>query len=296
MTHEEYKAQYGAFVQLTEDRLQTLCGRYLPDTARIGQAARYSLLGGGKRVRAVLVLAACRLSGGSVEAAADYAAALEMLHCYSLIHDDLPCMDNDDFRRGKPSCHKAFGEATALLAGDLLLTEAFEAIAGAPVSEAARVRATAALAHGAGSAGMVYGQELDLQYENQPTGEDVLRRVHRNKTGALINAAMQMGAAAADGAEEDCRRLEQFAYDLGLVFQIVDDVLDVTSTSEELGKPVGSDAENHKTTFATLYGPQGAMDLAQKINAEACGRLERAYGERSEFLTALAGSLLRRRT
>ncbi|HJB68891.1 MAG TPA: polyprenyl synthetase family protein, partial [Candidatus Fournierella excrementigallinarum] len=206
------------------------------------------------------------------------------------------CMDNDDFRRGRPSCHKAFGEATALLAGDLLLTEAFEAIAAAPAGETARVRASAALAHGAGSAGMVLGQELDLRYESQPVGEETLRLVHRNKTGALINAAMQMGAAAAEGSEEDCRRLEQFAYDLGLVFQIVDDVLDVTSTSEELGKPVGSDAENNKTTFATLYGPEGAMELAQKINAEACGRLSRAYGERSEFLTALAENLLCRRT
>ena len=291
-----YRQRYDEYLALFNAQIAVCCDRFLPVGSRVCEAARYSLLAGGKRVRAVLCMAACELLGGRAQQAAQLACAVEMLHCYSLIHDDLPCMDNDDFRRGKPSCHKAFGEATALLAGDLLLTEAFEAIAGAPVSEAARVRATAALAHGAGSAGMVYGQELDLQYENQPTGEDVLRRVHRNKTGALINAAMQMGAAAADGAEEDCRRLEQFAYDLGLVFQIVDDVLDVTSTSEELGKPVGSDAENHKTTFATLYGPQGAMDLAQKINAKACGRLERAYGERSEFLTALAGSLLRRRT
>ena len=173
---------------------------------------------------------------------------------------------------------------------------ACEVTAAAPVSETARVRASAALAHGAGSAGMVLGQELDLRYESQPVGEETRRLVHRNKTGALINAAIQMGAAAAEGEEEDCRRLEQFAYDLGLVFQIVDDVLDVTSTSEELGKPVGSDAENNKTTFATLYGPEGAMELAQKINAEACGRLSRAYGERSEFLTALAENLLCRRT
>lgn len=259
-------------------------------------AMRHSLLDAGKRLRAAMVLEFGRLTHASREGAMALACAIEMIHAYSLIHDDLPCMDNDDYRRGKPSCHKAFGEATALLAGDLLLTEAFEVIAAASVSETARVRASAALAHGAGSAGMVLGQELDLRYESQPVGEETLRLVHRNKTGALINAAMQMGAAAAEGGEEDCRRLEQFAYDLGLVFQIVDDVLDVTSTSEELGKPVGSDAENNKTTFATLYGPEGAMELAQKINAEACGRLSRAYGERSEFLTALAENLLCRRT
>ncbi len=291
-----YHQQYDAYLQTFNDRLTTCCDAYLPLGSQVNEAARYSLLAGGKRVRAVLCMAACELLGGEASQAAQLACAVEMLHCYSLIHDDLPCMDNDDYRRGKPSCHKAFGEATALLAGDLLLTEAFEVIAAAPVSETARVRASAALAHGAGSAGMVLGQELDLRYESQPVGEETLRLVHRNKTGALINAAMQMGAAAAEGGEEDCRRLEQFAYDLGLVFQIVDDVLDVTSTSEELGKPVGSDAENNKTTFATLYGPEGAMELAQKINAEACGRLSRAYGERSEFLTALAENLLCRRT
>ena len=291
-----YHQQYDAYLQTFNDRLTVCCDAYLPLGSQVNEAARYSLLAGGKRVRAVLCMAACELLGGEASQAAQLACAVEMLHCYSLIHDDLPCMDNDDYRRGKPSCHKAFGEATALLAGDLLLTEAFEVIAAAPVSETARVRASAALAHGAGSAGMVLGQELDLRYESQPVGEDTLRLVHRNKTGALINAAIQMGAAAAEGCEEDCRRLEQFAYDLGLVFQIVDDVLDVTSTSEELGKPVGSDAENNKTTFATLYGPEGAMELAQKINAEACGRLSRAYGERSEFLTALAENLLCRRT
>lgn len=291
-----YHQQYDAYLQTFNDRLTVCCDAYLPLGSQVNEAARYSLLAGGKRVRAVLCMAACELLGGEAPQATQFACAVEMLHCYSLIHDDLPCMDNDDFRRGKPSCHKAFGEATALLAGDLLLTEAFEVIAAAPVSETARVRACTALAHGAGSAGMVLGQELDLRYESQPVGEETLRLVHRNKTGALINAAMQMGAAAAEGGEEDCRRLEQFAYDLGLVFQIVDDVLDVTSTSEELGKPVGSDAENNKTTFATLYGPEGAMELAQKINAEACGRLSRAYGERSEFLTALAENLLCRRT
>ena len=291
-----YRQRYEAYLELFNAQLTACCDEYLPLGSQVNEAARYSLLAGGKRVRAVLCMATCELLGGQAQQAAQLDCAMEMLHCYSLIHDDLPCMDNDDFRRGKPSCHKAYGEATALLAGDLLLTEAFEVIANAPVDDRARVDACAALAHGAGSAGMVLGQELDLKYENQPVEEETLRLVHRNKTGALINAAMQMGASAAGGNAEDCQRLEQFAYDLGLVFQIVDDVLDVTSTSEELGKPIGSDAENNKTTFATLYGPQGAMELAKKINAEACGRLSRAYGERSEFLTALTENLLCRRS
>lgn len=296
MSEQVFQTRYETYRTAVESYLETLfAGR--PDWRDLYESMRYSLLAGGKRIRPVLALEFARLAGlADWKTALPMACALELVHTYSLIHDDLPCMDNDDYRRGKPSCHKAFGEATALLAGDLLLTEAFEVIAAAPVSETARVRASAALAHGAGSAGMVLGQELDLRYESQPVGEETLCLVHRNKTGALINAAIQMGAAAAEGGEEDCRRLEQFAYDLGLVFQIVDDVLDVTSTSEELGKPVGSDAENNKTTFATLYGPEGAMELAQKINAEACGRLSRAYGERSEFLTALAENLLCRRT
>ena len=291
-----YQQRYDGYLQRFNDTLAACCDVYLPLGSQVNEAARYSLLAGGKRVRAVLCMASCELLGGKAEQAAQLACAVEMLHCYSLIHDDLPCMDNDDFRRGKPSCHKAFGEATALLAGDLLLTEAFEVLSNASLSDAARVAACSALAHGAGSAGMVLGQELDLRYESQPVGEEILRRVHRNKTGALINAAVQMGAAAAGGGEDDRLRLERFAYDLGLVFQIVDDVLDVTSTSEELGKPIGSDAGNNKTTFATLYGPQRAMELAQKINDGACALLEQAYGEQATFLTTLAQSLLRRRT
>ena len=290
-----YQQQYDAYLARFEEELDRCCQELLPLGSQVNQAARYSLLAGGKRVRAVLCMAACQLLGGDDDAAARFACGVEMLHCYSLIHDDLPCMDNDDTRRGKPSCHKAFGEATALLAGDLLLTEAFEALATAPANDTAKARAAFVLAHGAGSAGMVLGQELDLQYEGQPVDEAILRRIHRNKTGALINAAVQLGVAAAGGTQQDAERLAAYAYDLGLVFQIVDDVLDVTSTSEELGKPVGSDAENQKTTFATLYGPLGAMGLAESINQKACARLQGEYGPRADFLTALARQLLQRR-
>lgn len=235
------------------------------EESEVCRAARYSLMGGGKRIRAVLVLSVCDMLGGNMQAAEQFAAAVEMLHCYSLIHDDLPCMDNDDLRRGRPSCHKAFDEATAMLAGDVLLTEAFEVIAMprqmpmsvyGPQRTECRCRA---------ARGMVYGQELDLKYEALAATEEQLRLIHRNKTGALINAAIQMGAAAARADDAQCRALEHYAYGLGLVFQIVDDVLDVTSTPEQLGKPIGSDSENGKTTFVTLYGSRRKLCSLHRI-------------------------------
>lgn len=291
----EYQAQYQKYLEQTASALEKVCGRFLPEESEVCRAARYSLLGGGKRIRAVLVLSVCEMLGGNMAAAEQFAAAVEMLHCYSLIHDDLPCMDNDDLRRGRPSCHKAFGEATAMLAGDVLLTEAFEAIANASASAQACVRAAKALGAGAGSRGMVYGQELDLKYESLAATEEQLRLIHRNKTGALINAAVQMGAAAAEADEEKCKALEAYAYGIGLVFQIIDDVLDVTSTPEQLGKPIGSDSENGKTTFATLYGVQGAMELAGQLNAKTCAELRGRFGEKAAFLEQLAQRLLTRK-
>lgn len=291
----EYQAQYQKYLEQTASALEKVCGRFLPEESEVCRAARYSLLGGGKRIRAVLVLSVCEMLGGNMAAAEQFAAAVEMLHCYSLIHDDLPCMDNDDLRRGRPSCHKAFGEATAMLSGDVLLTEAFEAIANASASAQACVRAAKALGAGAGSRGMVYGQELDLKYESLAATEKQLRLIHRNKTGALINAAVQMGAAAAEADEEKCKALEAYAYGIGLVFQIVDDVLDVTSTPEQLGKPIGSDSENGKTTFATLYGVQGAMELAGQLNAKTCAELRGRFGEKAAFLEQLAQRLLTRK-
>ena len=193
----EYKAQYQEYLRQATAALDTASARFLPEESEVCRAGRYSLLGGGKRIRAILTLSVCDMLGGEMQAAAQFAAAVEMLHCYSLIHDDLPCMDNDDLRRGRPSCHKAFSESTAMLAGDVLLTEAFEVIANAPAAPQVCVAAARALGAGAGSRGMVYGQELDLKYEALAATEEQLRLIHRNKTGALINAAVQMGAAAA---------------------------------------------------------------------------------------------------
>ena len=294
MTQAEYRACFSDWAQKTEQRLVVLCDAYLPEKAKIGQAARYSLLGGGKRVRAVLALASCVLCGVPAEQALDYACALEMLHCYSLIHDDLPCMDNDDFRRGCLSCHKQFGEAIALLAADALVTAAFEVIARAGTSAQSRAQAVAVLAKAGGARGMLYGQELDKQYETISATEQQLRELHAHKTGALIIAATELGCLAGEADEEVCQAVTSYAAELGLVFQIVDDILDVTSTTEELGKPVGSDADLDKTTFVSLYGLEGARQLAFRHNEQALAALQ-GLGELADFLRMLAADLLQRK-
>ena len=296
MSEQVFQTRYETYRTAVESYLETLfAGR--PDWRDLYESMRYSLLAGGKRIRPVLTLEFARLAGlADWKTALPMACALELVHTYSLIHDDLPCMDNDDLRRGKPSCHKAFGEATAMLAGDVLLTEAFEVIANVAAPAIVNVRAAKALGAGAGSRGMVYGQELDLKYEALAATEEQLRLIHRNKTGALINAAVQMGAAAAQANETQCKELEAYAFGIGLVFQIVDDVLDVTGSQEQLGKPIGSDSENGKTTFVTLYGTDGAMELAQKLNDRTCASLRAEFGEKSAFLEQLTKELLVRRS
>lgn len=303
MTRGSYKARYAQYAELTESRLAALCDTVLPPDHIISQAARYSLLGGGKRVRAVLTLAACTVCGSPAENAVDLACALEMVHCYSLIHDDLPCMDNDDLRRGRPSCHKQFDEATALLAGDALLTAAFEVAANAAaLPMPARVSAVRLLAQGAGANGMLYGQELDKKYENTSIVAQRLYELHRAKTGALITAAVLLGAAAAgrdvwaDPADPLCDCLTRYAQALGLGFQIVDDLLDATASTDQLGKPAGSDAANGKTTFVTLYGLEEARRLAEEQTELALRALEpMRREEHAEFLYQLALELLQRK-
>ena len=281
-------------------QIEIILDEYLPAQEGLQKtvltAMNTTVKAGGKRLRPMLINETYKMFGGEGDIVKPFMAAIEMIHTYSLIHDDLPCMDNDDLRRGKPSCHKAFGESTAMLAGDVLLTEAFNVVANAPASPIVSVRAARALGAGAGSHGMVYGQELDLKYEALAATEEQLRLIHRNKTGALINAAVQMGAAAAQANETQCKELEDYAFGIGLVFQIVDDVLDVTSTAEQLGKPIGSDSENGKTTFVTLYGAEGAMELAKKLNNETCASLHAEFGEKAAFLEQLAKELLVRRS
>ena len=277
-------------VEAVEPELDALYPKEGGDTAaELYEAIRYSLLSGGKRVRATLVIETCRALGGSVEAALPFASAVEMIHTYSLIHDDLPCMDDDDMRRGKPTCHKVYGEATATLAGDGLLTDAFSVCALNPhVSGDCAATAVALLSGAAGSFGMVRGQVSDLYGEKHPLSEGQLVELHLGKTGAMICVSVQLGCLAAGYAptSPEAERLTLFARNIGLVFQIIDDILDVTSTEEELGKNIGSDKDSGKTTFMSFFTPEGAKEYAESLTEEAIGYLE-GIGE-SETLRALA--------
>lgn len=300
MTHEEYEQQYADWVELVEQRLAALSNMYL-GANQVLSAARYSLLGGGKRIRAVLTLAACQLCGADPTAALDYAVAVEMFHCYSLIHDDLPCMDNDDFRRGKPSCHKAYEEYIALLAGDALLTASFEAISDADLPAESRLEAVKLLAKAGGGRGMLAGQESDKcnycrAFWGTMTAGEALILQDDKKTGALIEAAVEMGCSAAGvGPDADIRKtLVEYARHIGIVFQLVDDILDVTSTTEELGKPVGSDIANEKVTYVSEYGLEGTKQMAEYNTDHALAQLD-AFGPEADFLRLLAKKLLERK-
>lgn len=260
----------------------------------VSQAAQYSLLNGGKRVRGVLVLAVSDLLNGNMIAADSFATALEMIHAFSLVHDDLPCMDDDDMRRGKPAAHIAFGEATALLAGDALAIQAFEAIVLEKLPAEMQVAAVACLSKAAGAKGMIWGQELDLKYENQKADRAALDAIHRNKTGALLLAAAELGVISANNHIQSCPEISQYAQNVGLVFQIVDDILDVVSTQNILGKPVGSDSGNGKSTFVSLFGLEEAKKQVSLLTNEAVEALEQKYKNDAAFLCEYATLLAAR--
>lgn len=278
--------------------VNTLLSRLLSQSegeehSRVLEAMEYSASAGGKRIRPLLVLEFCSLCGGRWEDALPFAAAIEMVHTYSLIHDDLPCMDDDDLRRGRPSCHVQFGEATALLAGDGLLTDAFETLTGAELPAERIVRAVQILSGHSGVRGMIGGQELDLENEGKPELPlSVLTKTDEKKTADLLIAACQLGVAAAGGTKEDFAAAEKYGYALGIAFQIVDDILDVTSTPEAFGKPIGSDAENGKPTYASMLGLSGAKEEAEKYTARALEALAHFPG--NEALILLTQSLLGR--
>ena len=258
------------------------------------EAMSYSVENGGKRIRPVLTLEFCRLCGGDVEAALPFACAIEFIHTYSLIHDDLPCMDDDDMRRGKPSSHICFGEANALLAGDSLLTLAFETALSAEKFDASTiVQAASIIAEAAGRAGMIAGQVLDLENENRIVTADDLRQVDELKTGELIRAACLLGCTAAGADSEKCAAAVSFARNLGLAFQVVDDILDVTSDAATLGKPIGSDESNNKNTYVSLLGLSGAQEAAGKLTAAAIDALD-VFGGDADFLIDLSKKLLSR--
>ena len=260
----------------------------------LAEAMRYSLLAGGKRLRPILVLEFCRLSGGEPETALPIACAVEMLHTYSLIHDDLPCMDNDDLRRGRPTNHKVFGECTATLAGDALQAEAFGTILRSPLPAERRAACAAHLANAVGLDGMCGGQYLDMIGEGRALSERELDEINSRKTGALLTAACLMGVAAAGGSARQEEAAACFGAAIGAAFQIRDDMLDVLSSEQELGKPIGSDAQEKKNTYMALLGEQRCAELVEKLTAAAKAALADAFAD-TAFLSALADSLAVRR-
>ncbi len=279
---------------LIENRINELYPESELPYKEVLNAARYSLLMGGKRIRPAIVLEFCKLCGGKEEDALDFAVALEMIHTYSLIHDDLPCMDNDDMRRGKPSCHKTFGEDIALLAGDTLLTEAFFVAANANVSPEKALSAVSFLAANAGLHGMIGGQVMDLAFEEKTPEAAELQDMYTRKTGALLIAAASLGCiAAGKNDEQTLKSAAKYGYNLGLAFQIIDDILDVTSTEKTLGKPIGSDEKNGKTTFVTIFGLDKAFAIAAQLTNFALDALDELEGDR-EALYELTNFLLDR--
>ncbi|MFI5183827.1 MAG: polyprenyl synthetase family protein [Vicinamibacteria bacterium] len=268
-----------------------------PET--IHRAVRYSLFAGGKRIRPVLVLAAGEAVGGDRGDLMPLACAVEMIHTYSLIHDDLPAMDNDDLRRGKPTSHKVFGEAIAILAGDALLTRAFHLMAeGTDGMDDGRLRrrmaATALLGEACGTAGLIGGQVQDLESEGRSLDAGTLERLHRAKTGALLSACVRGGAILAGAPPEDAARLARYASAIGLAFQVVDDVLDATEGAEQLGKTAGKDEAAHKATYVSVHGLERAREMAQDLLAEAREALA-PMGDRAELLSGIAERIVTRR-
>ena len=282
-----------AYKDYIENYLKEIYDRYEDQPQKIlFEAIKYSLLAGGKRLRPIFAFDFCRMCGGDWHEAAPFAAAIEMIHTYSLIHDDLPAMDNDDFRRGRPTNHKVYGEAMAILAGDALLTDAFLVASSAALPKAEDMStAIALLAECAGSLGMVGGQVLDiLAEERECTVQEVLD-IQNRKTGRLISAACALGAIAGGATEEQFDAACRFAAGLGLAFQIRDDMLDVIGTQEEMGKGVGTD--NSKNTFVRLYGLEKCEELVQKYTQYAIDAL--SVFDNSEYMTELANSLTARR-
>ena len=284
MTAEEYRNRIEA--ELEKQFLDTAA---LPQ-AGLAEAMRYSLLAGGKRIRPTLVLEFCRVSGGNVEDALPCACAIEMLHTYSLIHDDLPCMDNDELRRGKPTNHVVYGECTAVLAGDCLQAEAFGTILRSALPADRRADCARILADAVGLDGMCGGQYLDMQWEGKTLTEQELTEINSRKTGALLVAACQMGVAAAGGSAEMLEAAGQFGAALGMAFQIRDDVLDVISTAETLGKPIGSDQQECKNTYMALLGLEGCEQTVARLTEHAKATLCEAFDD-TDFLCAMADAL-----
>jgi geranylgeranyl diphosphate synthase type II len=288
-----------AFFEEDRAAVDAALDRLMPaETAQppsIHRAMRYSVLAGGKRVRPILCLESARIFTADVTAVLPVACALEFIHTYSLIHDDLPALDNDDLRRGKPTCHKKFGEATAILAGDALLTLAFETLANAAIEPARRVAILSHVAASAGTVdGMVGGQVADLEAEGRAIQPAELEYIHRSKTAALIRASVVAGSIAGGANDEDVARLKRFGETIGWAFQVVDDILDVEESSAALGKTAGKDAAQQKATYPSLYGLEKSRAFAKELETRAMAEIE-PYGARASRLRELAEMIVHRR-
>ncbi len=286
------------YANTVNDRLAEIFAEQHCPEKSVYDAMSYSVLAGGKRIRPVICLAICEMLGGKPSDALRFAVGIECIHTYSLIHDDLPCMDDDDLRRGRPTCHKKFDEATALLAGDGLLTFAFEYMTDIDAFEDIDakdiLKVVNEIAKGAGCAGMIGGQIVDLAGEGRSDlNEEALTYMHNRKTGALIRISAYAGGVCAGASDEEISALLAYADNIGLAFQIQDDILDCTGTAEVLGKPIGSDAENEKITYVTLLGLDEAKKRAEKLTENAINALS-IFDDRAKFLIALANYLMNR--
>ena len=275
--------------------IEDLLKQYMPKEEgyqkTIFEAMNYSLSSGGKRLRPILTLESAKIIGGDVKEVIPFCVAIEMIHTYSLIHDDLPAMDNDDFRRGKPTNHKVFGDGMATLAGDALLNYAFEIM----LKENAdiRLKAIYEIARGAGIYGMIGGQVVDIESENKSIEKEKLDFIHMNKTAAMIIGCMRAGAIMGNACEDDLQNITKYAKNIGLAFQIVDDILDIVGDEKALGKPVGSDIENHKSTYPSLIGLDESKKVATDLIKEAKDSIRKISGE-SRFLEDLADYIISR--
>jgi geranylgeranyl diphosphate synthase, type II len=282
--------------QLADSALERLlpAGTQYPQS--IHQAMRHSVFAGGKRLRPILCMEAARMVRGELPTGVeDLGAAIEMLHTYSLIHDDLPALDNDDLRRGRPTRHVAFGEATAILAGDALQTYAYEVMSKLKCSAEARVKIVEELARGTGTIeGMIGGQVVDLEAEHQRPSGETLEYIHRAKTGALITSSLLTGCYFAGATADEVHKVREFGRAAGLAFQIADDILDVTQTSEQLGKTAGKDLTSEKATYPALYGLEKAEEIAGKLINQACGALD-SFGDSAATLKEIARYLVERK-
>jgi geranylgeranyl diphosphate synthase, type II len=293
-------ADLKSYLAEQQHSVDRVLGNWLPaetsEPHSIHKAMRYSLFAGGKRIRPVLAISAARALSDSPDGVENAAATLELIHTYSLIHDDLPAMDNDDLRRGRPTCHKVFGEALAILAGDALLTLAFEVLSELPlVSADRRIRLVKELSQASGSVGgMIAGQVHDIEGEHQAPTAHVLESIHRAKTGALIRASVRMGAIYAGASEDELKALSEYGEHIGLAFQIIDDVLDVEQSSESLGKTAGKDQAQHKITFPAVYGLERSREMAEEGRLNAHLAL-RPFDDRAERLRQLADFVVQRK-